>query len=75
MTKSIKNGKAVYNFLDIANDNVEILFYRNDKLLKINLPYEMDCECGCVTDMVINQETAKDLIKVLQEFAETGELK
>jgi hypothetical protein len=35
----------------------------------------MDCECGCVTDMVINQETAKDLIKVLQEFAETGELK
>jgi hypothetical protein len=64
MTKSIKNGKAVYNFLDTQRRNNEVsiqgqhLWIENKDMI---LP--------------INQETAKDLIKVLQEFAETGELK
>lgn len=74
MTKSTKNGKVVYNFLDNGRDNVEIS-YHSANVLNIALPEEMDCECGCVTNMLINQTTAKNLIKVLQEYVDTGELK
>jgi hypothetical protein len=64
MTKSTKNGKVVYNFLDKLRCNVECKF-ENSALWLSNDE----------TIIFINQETANDLIKVLQEFAETGELK
>jgi hypothetical protein len=79
MTKSIENGKVVYNFLDVDRWNIEIntsnqiLYFetiyttqkfKSDRTILINNTIKMG----------ITQETAKDLIKVLQEFAETGEL-
>lgn len=67
MTKSIEYGIIFYNFVDIANQKISILkcdnelLFGNDEIEEIILG--------------LNQQTAKDLIKVLQEFAETGELK
>lgn len=74
MTKSTKNGKVIYNFLDADRDNVQIS-YRFDNVLNIASREGVDCCSGCLTNILINQTTAKDLIKVLQEFVETGELK
>lgn len=75
MTKSTKHGKVVYNFLDNNRDNVVILqdaWVENGKpiypLLNILAPANKD-------EFFIDRETAADLIKVLQEFVDTGELK
>jgi hypothetical protein len=65
MTKSIKNGKVVYNFLDVENFNIKVSV-PNKQMIRFDFPN--DC-------YFITPKTAKDLIKVLQEFAETGELK
>jgi hypothetical protein len=80
MTKSTKYGKVIYNFLDHTRDNVEITYLQITKpiiqnIIDMQLKYDIDCDCDCVTSIRLTQETAKDLIKVLQEFAETGELK
>jgi hypothetical protein len=80
MTKSTKNGKVIYNFLDESRDNIEITYWQIKKpicenIISLNLPADIDSDCDCVTSIRLNQETAKDLIKVLQEFVVTGELK
>lgn len=70
MTKSTKKGEVVYNFLDADRYNVELL------ILNQSLKNVIRFELSLFTDYVdITQETAKDLIKVLQEFVDTGELK
>lgn len=70
MTKSTKNGQVVYNFLDTDRYNVELS--TATKLHKNIIRFEL----GLYTDyMEIDQSTAKDLIKILQEFVEIGELK
>jgi hypothetical protein len=66
MTKSTKNGKVVYNFLDGYRNNIEISF--NDNYL-----YFADYENETV--LHINQTTANELIKILKEFVLTGDIK
>lgn len=67
MKKSIEYGHVIYHFFDTENDKISIfkngnhLFFGNDNIKELILG--------------LNQQTARDLIKVLQEFADTGELK
>ena len=68
MTKSTKHGYAVYNFLDVDRDNFTIDAI--DGLLSI---YNVGIETNTV--MAINQTTANELIKVLKEFVNTGDLR
>jgi hypothetical protein len=66
MTKSTKNGKAVYNFLDAHRFNIEISSSNN---------YIHFADYKNKMMFNINQTTANELIKVLKEFVNTGELK
>lgn len=66
MTKSIKNNKAIYNFLDNNRLNLEISSLNKNLIIA-------DYNYGIMLN--INQETANELIKVLNEFVEAGELK
>jgi len=66
MTKSTKNNKAIYNFLDNNRLNLEI------SCLNKNL-FIADYNYGILLN--INQQTANDLIKILKEFVLTGDLK
>lgn len=66
MTKSNKDGKVVYNFLDEDRDNFEIIEIGNTLSIYYN---------GNKCILNLNQTITKDLIKVLQEFSETGKLK
>ena len=66
MTKSIKNNKAIYNFLDNNRLNLEISCLNKNLIIA-------DYNYGIMLN--INQETANELIKVLNEFVDAGELK
>ena len=66
MTKSIKNNKAIYNFLDNNRLNLEISCLNKNLIIA-------DYNYGIMLN--INQETANELIKILNEFVELGELK
>lgn len=66
MTKSIKNNKAIYNFLDNNRLNLEISSLNKNLIIA-------DYNYGIMLN--INQETANELIKVLNQFVEAGELK
>jgi hypothetical protein len=66
MTKSIKNNKAIYNFLDNNRLNLEISSLNKNLIIA-------DYIYGIMLN--INQETANELIKVLNEFVDAGELK
>lgn len=66
MTKSIKNNKAIYNFLDNNRLNLEISSLNKNLIIA-------DYNYGIMLN--INQETANELIKILNEFVEAGELK
>ena len=66
MTKSIKNNKAIYNFLDNNRLNLEISCLNKNLIIA-------DYNYGIMLN--ISQETANELIKVLNEFVEAGELK
>lgn len=66
MTKSIKNNKAIYNFLDNNRLNLEISCLNKNLIIA-------DYNYGIMLN--INQETANELIKILNEFVEAGELK
>jgi hypothetical protein len=66
MTKSIKNNKAIYNFLDNNRLNLEISSLNKNLIIA-------DYNYGIMLN--INQETANELIKVLNEFVDAGELK
>lgn len=66
MTKSIKNNKAIYNFLDNNRLNLEISCLNKNLIIA-------DYNYGIMLN--ISQETANELIKILKEFAVTGDLK
>lgn len=66
MTKSIKNNKAIYNFLDNNRLNLEISSLNKNLIIA-------DYNYGIMLN--INQETANELIKVLNQFVDAGELK
>ncbi len=66
MTKSIKNNKAIYNFLDNNRLNLEISSLNKNLIIA-------DYNYGIMLN--INQETANELIKILNEFVDAGELK
>ena len=66
MTKSIKNNKAIYNFLDNNRLNLEISCLNKNLIIA-------DYNYGIMLN--ISQETANELIKVLNEFVDAGELK
>ena len=66
MTKSIKNNKAIYNFLDNNRLNLEISCLNKNLIIA-------DYNYGIMLN--INQKTANELIKILNEFVEAGELK
>ena len=66
MTKSIKNNKAIYNFLDNNRLNLEISCLNKNLIIA-------DYNYGIMLN--ISQETANELIKILNEFVEAGELK
>lgn len=66
MTKSIKNNKAIYNFLDNNRLNLEISCLNKNLIIA-------DYNYGIMLN--INQETANELIKILNEFVDAGELK
>ena len=68
MTKSIKYGKVVYNFLDNSRDNIEIGTDKTELYIDFS-------EVLFAPVVFLTHENVKDLIKVLQEFSETGELK
>jgi hypothetical protein len=66
MTKSIKNRKAIYTFLDGERFNIE-LGCTDNKMYFAEQNYRVLFN--------INQTTANELIKVLKEFVNTGDLK
>jgi c-di-AMP phosphodiesterase-like protein len=66
MTKSTKNKKTVYNYLDKDRYNIELS-------CKNKIIYLIDYKNRIL--MNLTQQNAKDLIPILNEFAETGELK
>jgi c-di-AMP phosphodiesterase-like protein len=66
MTKSTKNKKTIYNYLDKDRYNIELS-------CKNNIIYLIDYKNRLL--MNLTQQNAKDLIPILNEFAETGELK
>jgi hypothetical protein len=66
MTKSFKNGKAIYNFLDGERFNIELGCVDN-KMYFAEQNYKILFN--------ISQTTANELIKVLKEFVNTGDLR
>ena len=66
MTKSTKNKKTIYNYLDKDRYNIELS-------CKNKIIYLIDYKNRLL--MNLTQQNAKDLIPILNEFAETGELK
>ena len=66
MTKSKINNDISYNFLDIDRDNFTIR--AKDGLLSI-----YDKEINCI--LAITQTNANELIKILKEFVNNGDLK
>lgn len=66
MTKSTKNKNTIYNYLDKDRYNIELS-------CKNKIIYLIDYKNRIL--MNLTQQNAKDLIPILNEFAETGELK
>lgn len=66
MTKSTKNNKAIYNFLDNNRLNLEISCLNKNLIIA-------DYNYGILLN--INQQTANELIKILKEFVLTGDIK
>jgi c-di-AMP phosphodiesterase-like protein len=66
MTKSTKNKKTIYNYVDKDRYNIELS-------CKNKIIYLIDYKNRIL--MNLTQQNAKDLIPILNEFAETGELK
>ena len=80
MTKSTKNNKTIYNFLDKDRWNIEIntsngILYFETEYTSQKFKTDRTILISNTITMGINRETAKDLIPILQHFAETGELK
>jgi hypothetical protein len=70
-----ENHIVIYSFLDCGLEPIELytLYRRSRNLLALKLPPSYDIQNDNIS--LMTQEMVEDLIKVLQEFVDKGELK